>query len=360
VSKGMFEDFAPNEEELKIMRGEPAADTGQPADQPAEDEFEDKNGDDADRPRDDKGRFAPKAAEPEQKAAPAAEEGAEEEEAEADDSFKAFLAKHKDKKPEDILRLAFQQDAARRERATEAKRHREEAETHSRTLQTLLQRIEQARQAKAQEVAQRRQSFDDELKADPDAATRKLHEEMLRREQQELEARQWNDFVETQRRAFDETIRKETGKGMQDIREDLFRYAVEDGGYTPEEVSRASDARDLITLDRARRFMGLVKAGVINMNGEINPNYRAQPAPQQPATQQQPQSLQARGQEALARSARMAQQAPRTLSDARGGNPNAQKSLRARAEEILNLDMKDFGKLVESGELNSILRDLDR
>jgi hypothetical protein len=352
MSKGVFDEFAPNEEELKIMRDGAAAD--QPAEEPAEDEFEDKNGDDADRPRDDKGRFAPKAQEPAQ-----TEPAADPEEEGEPDEFKAFLAKHKDKKPEDILRLAFQQDKARRDRAHEAKQHREEAEAHARNLQAIMDRIAQARQQKAQEVAQRRQAFDDELKADPDAATRKLHEEMLRREQQELEARQYNEFIESQRQLFDQSIRKEIGKGMQEVREDLFRYATEEGGYTPDEVARATDARDLITLDRARRFMGLVKAGIVGLNGEINPNYRPQaPQPQQ-RQPQQPQSLQARGQEALDRAARMAQQAPRTLSDARGGNPNAQKSLRARAEEILQLDQSEWAKVAASGELDQLLRALD-
>jgi hypothetical protein len=353
MPKGLIDSFALSEDEEKALHdeGTPRANTGQS--DTGEDEFSDLNGDDAERksqPRDPAGRFAPKQeAEPEPE--PQKQE-AEEEGEEQDDEFKSFLDKHKDKKPEELLRLAYQQNKARAERSTEAKRHREEAEAHARALQQIMDRIAQARQAKAQEIDQRRQQFDEQLKHDPDAATRKLHDEMLAREARELEQRQWNEFVENQRRIFDESIRRETGKGMNDIAQDLFRYAVEEGGYTPDEVARASDARDLITLDRARRFQQLVRQGVILPTGEINPNYRA------PA--QQPQTPQARGAAALDRAAAVAQQAPRTLSDARGANPDARKSLRARAEEILSLDGREFGKLAESGELDQILRDLDR
>jgi hypothetical protein len=348
MPKGLIDSFALSEDEEKALHddtGQPQANTGTP---PQEDEFEDKNGDESrsDRARDEQGRFAAKQEQKQE------EEQKPEQHEEEDDEFKSFLDKHKGKKPDEILKLLHQQNKARAATNVEAKRYREEAEQHARTLQQVMERIAQARQQKAQEIASRRQRFDEELKQDPDAATRNLHDQMLRKEQEELERQQWSAFIENQRQQFDSQLRKEIGKGMQDVAEDLFRYAVEDGGYTPEEVSRASDARDLITLDRARRFMSLVKSGVVMPNGQINPNYRPQP--------QQTQQPQQRGQQALDRAARIAAEAPRTLSDARGANPDARKSLRARAEEILSLDQREFGRLAESGELDSLLRELDR
>src|SRR5690606_22337613 len=108
------------------------------------------------------------------KSKPASESKKDDDEEEEEDkaSFEAFLAKHKDKSPEELLRLAYQQDRARAAARGQEKDARRQAEETSRALASVLERMERARQQKLQELEARRRQFEEDLRADPDAATR--------------------------------------------------------------------------------------------------------------------------------------------------------------------------------------------
>jgi hypothetical protein len=337
-------DFEMTDEERKAL-AEPAEKTEEPSDE----EFEDQNGDEAPA-KADKKADTEEAADG-AKAAETKGEEADKEEDTAADPLAEFMAKHKGKSPEELLKLAFNQDKARRERDAEAKSAKQAKEQAAQRLAQIAKAMADEQQARERQRLAEKRQFEEELKSDPDAATKRLMERQHARERQEEQQRQWDGFVQTQTQLFAERIHNEIGKSLEEIGPDLMRYAVEEGGYTPQEVAAAADHRDLLTLDRARRFSAAVKAGYLLPNGQPNPKaFSGQQGGSYPAQ---------RGQESLARASKMADQAPRTLSDARGQQADGRKTLVKKAEEILSMRGDDFAKAMDSGDVMRLLREMD-
>jgi hypothetical protein len=334
-------DFEMTDEERKAL-AEPAEKTEEPSDE----EFEEQNGDE---------KPAAKAADdekPAEKPAEDAEKSEQDEEGAAADPLAEFMAKHKGKTPEELLKLAFNQDKARRERDAEAKSAKQAKEQAAQRLAQIAKAMADEQQARERQRLAEKKQFEEELKSDPDAATKRLMERQHARERQEEQQRQWDGFVQTQTQLFAERIHNEIGKSLEEIGPDLMRYAVEEGGYTPQEVAAAADHRDLLTLDRARRFSAAVRAGYLLPNGQPNPKaFSGQQGGSYPTQQ--------RGQESLARASKMADQAPRTLSDARGQQADGRKTLVKKAEEILSMRGDDFAKAMDSGDVMRLLREMD-
>ena len=258
---------------------------------------------------------------------------------EADGDFKSFADKHKDKSPQELLRLLHQQNNARVEERT-ARRDAQQR------LEALTERIVRTREAARAKAEEERKRFDEELRADPDAATKKLHDRLINEEQEAAERAAWQEFISEQKRLTAEHI----PDWNVDTQRDLLRTAVEEFGYAPEEVARASDYRDIVTLDMATRFVRLMKSGVIDRRGNVigAPMPTGGPAPTRADQSRQ----------TLASAARVAQQAPRTLSDARGTSPvNSAKTLARQAEDLLALSDDEFAKL-DPRELNNLLKEL--
>ncbi|MGE0716286.1 MAG: hypothetical protein AB7P02_12665 [Alphaproteobacteria bacterium] len=275
--------------------------------------------------------------------APAEEEG-------DDDQLAAFMEKHKGKSAEELLRIAYQQSRARQEAKGDAKRARADAQAHQERLAEIATKIKEAREARLKEIEEKDKAFEEELRADPDAATRRLHQEHVRRQREELDnqareeqGRAWQEFVEQQR-----VLTRDAIPDFETVQEELVRYAIEERGYTPNEIMAASDHRDIVTLDRARRFDALVKAGVIDAKG----NFLA--APSAPAAAPAGKAAQAR----QILQGQTPANAPRTLSDTRGVRPRGgPKALRDRAKELADMSDMDFSKVSEK-DLEALLRDL--
>lgn len=260
-------------------------------------------------------------------------------EADPEADFAAFTAKHASKSPEELLRIAWQQNKAR----SEARRGERDARTAAQEAQArvseIAERIRQAREAKAKELQERDRQFQEDLKADPDAAAIRQHRETLEREARDLQERQWGEFVEAQR-----SLTREAIPDFDEVQADIVRYAIEERGYSPQEVMRAADHRDILTLDKARRFDALVKAGVIDGRG----TFRAAPTPAAAAADRARTIV----------GSRTPANAPRSLSDARGVRPKTgARALHDKASELLALNDADFSKL-DPKELDSILREL--
>jgi hypothetical protein len=310
----------------------------------SDEEFEDKNGDEKPAKKAD----TEEAADDDKAPADKGEVEDKEEDTEAD-PLAEFMAKHKGKSPEELLKLAFNQDKARRERDLEAKQAKAAKEQAAQRLAQIAEAMRRDQEQRERARLAEKKQFEEELKSDPDAATRKLMERQHARERQEEQQRQWDAFVQTQTQLFAERVHAEMGKTLEEVGPDLMRYAVEEGGYTPQEVAAAADHRDLVTLSRAMRFAAAVKAGYLLPNGQPNPKAfaGAAAAPQQ------------RGQESLARASKLADQAPRTLSDARGKQTDGRKTLVKKAEEILSMRGDEFSKAMASGDVMSLLREMD-
>lgn len=320
----VFDDFDLTEDEERQLREGGASTSKAASAVEDDDEFSDINGDESAK--------KPAEAEPE----PEPEPGESADSGESDDDFAAFAEKHKGKSPEEILRIAYQQDRARAQARHEAKEARREGQQAAQTLQQLIQRIEQARQQKVQDLAQRRQQFDAELRDDPDAATRRLHDQLLVREHQEFEKQAWAHYVREQTRLARESI-----PDFDAVAPQLIRYGVEEAGYTEDEVRNAADHRDIILLNKARMFDALVKQGVVDPTGKLKGA---------DAQSQQRSNLQ--------RAGNIASKAPRTLSDARGARAaDGAQSLVAKARELADMS-DDLFMQMDDRELDRVLREL--
>lgn len=256
--------------------------------------------------------------------------------------FAAWSAKHQGKSPEDLLRMAWQQNKARAEARRGERDARAGASTTQERLDALTTRIREARDAKQRELTERHAKFQEDLKADPDAVAIRQHEESLTREARDHQAQLWGAFVEEQR-----TLTREAIPDFDDVQAEIVRYAVEERGYTPQEVMAASDHRDILTLDKARRFDALVKSGVIDGRG----TFRSAPTPGQPSA-----SPAERARQII--STKPPANAPRSLSDARGvRSKTGPRALHDKAGELLAMSDADFAKL-DPKDLDTLLREL--
>lgn len=266
------------------------------------------------------------------------------EEQEVPDGFARFQDMHKDKSAEELLRIAYQQNAAR----SEARGQQKESEAN---LNSLMQRITQTREAKSQEVAARREAFNQELRDDPDAATQRLHDDMLNREEQDAEAAQWNEYVGAQTQMTRNAIHD-----FDNVAPQLMSFAVEGLGYTPEMVQQAHDHRDILALNMARQFSNIANAWETDPAGNLALNEHGQPVPRGGQTQQPVANTQAN--DTLSRIENTPANPASSLSSARGNpSPSGPKSLQKRAEEMLAMPDAEFGQL-DDKELDKLLEKL--
>lgn len=196
----------------------------------------------------------PPAAEPPAPApAPAAEPAAGDPPAPAapDPGFQSWLDKHKDKTPEQLAELAYNQE----------KRAQREG-FRARTGGTAAQAAQALADRKA-DIERRRTEFNEQLEADPDAAAKRLHDERLDEELQDAEAAVQSariddaiDFAATYIPDFQNTA------------PDILSFGSE-VGYTEQELNGISDGRDLVVLNLARLAGNLIKGGIIDVKGHF-------------------------------------------------------------------------------------------
>jgi hypothetical protein len=252
------------------------------------------------------------------------EDQADEEEAgDANEELRRFLEKHKGKTPEQLVELAFQQQKrASRAEFTERKTRED--------LQSVVQRIQAAKDAKAKALEDRRKAFEEKLRDDPDAATREAFEASLKAE--EAKAFEALDEQETAARAAAAIeLAASCIPDFQQRAPAIRQFGLE-MGFQPEEVDGIMDGRQIVTLHLASIAGRMMQAGIIDTTGK----FLTLP---EPAKEQQQQEL-PRGtgfNRAPARSAK------------------ANRSVEDQLSDILNMKDEDFDKLDED-ELNDLLR----
>jgi len=321
-------DDEPTAEELAQMeederkRGLPEPDDSsqqQPAAEPGDE------GDDDELDEDGEPKPKPAAQEPAPKV-----EGEEEEEEEGDDKLAGFLAKHQGKTPEELVKLAFQQQ----QRAARAEFDQRKT---SENLSTVLARIQQARDARVNKTAEERAAFEAKLKDDPDAAVLEAREAQLAERQQaelaELDAEEFNArataAIELASAAIPEFQKRAPG---------IRSFGVE-LGFSPEEVGQMVDGRQIVGLYLASIAGNMIKAGIIDTSGR----FLKLPQPVEEPTDGQQEQGKRRGTGFGRQPARGAQGA---------------KTLEARLAEAASMTDEEFDKL-DPKALEELLREVE-
>lgn len=249
--------------------------------------------------------------------------------AEAKESFEAFAAKHKDRAPEELLRLAFDKEQARKVARHDAKEARQ---TITDLRDGVQKRMADLRTKQEREKAQ----FNQTLAEDPDKAAQIAFERTQEREREEAETEEFGRYVATQTE-----ISRNIIPNFDTVAPDMVKFGVERIGYDLAMVQNAHDARDMVALYMACQFDKLVQAGVVGFDGSIIGMPAAAPA----------------GQAAPAAAAPPMRQAPKTLGSAPGASGGA-KTLKDQAQDLLSMNDNDFEKAMESGLFDQTLRGL--
>ena len=260
--------------------------------------------------------------------------------------FEAFMAKNKDKSPEELAQLAYNATASR----TEA---RETAKQANDRLQSVANSIKTAREARQLENQKRIDEYNELLETDPDAATRMLHQQKV--EDEETAA---SNEENKQYRAEQMATASKYIPDFDVVAPKMWEFGVKTLGYTPQELHNVSDHRDLVMLDCANRFFEAVSSGVLDRTGKYLGPPQGQPQNnqgQQPA-QQQIETQPAQDAQ-IARVANAQSKSSNSLGNQRN-QQNAGRSLKAQANDIINMDDDDFDKISDS-DLNKILQSLD-
>lgn len=178
-----------------------------------------------------------------------------------EDEWRSFLAKHKDKSPEDLAKLAFQQQKRANREAYDSRQSTER-------LNAMLDRIQQARDARLQEVANRRSDFDKKVQDDPDAALREAHAERLAEEERSInEAAEREAFSVRARQAAE--IAAQAIPNFHEEAPKIGRWAQDEMGFSSEEIGSIVDPRMIVTLHLARMAGNMMRAGILTPQGKF-------------------------------------------------------------------------------------------
>ncbi len=238
----------------------------------------------------------------------------------ADDAaFKEWREANKDKTPEELAQLAFQQ-SKRADRVSFDHRRLTSASAD------LAKRAREALDSRKGNIAERRAAFDKRLEEDPDGATRDLANQRFTEEERAAEAEV--DRLEREARV-DEAINL-AASAIPDFQK-VFPEIQAFGGemnYSPEEINAISDGRDVVTLYLASRAASLIKAGIMDMRGNIVAT--APPAVADTDPRLTPKN------------------APRTLNNAASRATDAAKTPEQELADILALSDEEFDKIDEA------------
>lgn len=254
---------------------------------------------------------------------PAAPTATEEEIAERD--LAAFLEKHKGKTPEELARIALQQN----KRANRAEATNRKTNEQISAIAERARRAAEERQRVATEAPNRKNQFREKLASDPDAATAELHDRMVDAEVEAAEAAAKAARLDQAIVFADEHI-PEFGKqwpGMQAIAKEF--------GYTDAELDNIEDGRALVMLNLANYSARLMKAGIMDRLGNIVN------VPQMETTPVDP---------------RLAAPDPqKTLGGAGARSTRGAQTVEQQLAEINNMSDEEFNKL-EPGLVEGLLK----
>lgn len=237
-------------------------------------------------------------------------------EADEDAALAEFLEKHKDKSPEELTRLAFQQSKRASREAAQNRQTRDQVSA----LADRARRAAEARQSTAADIEAQKQAFRERLTTDPDAAVTELFDSL---QNNRLAAADANVIAARQEEAiaFADTHIADFGNqwtGMKGLANEL--------GYSDAEMDNIDDGRALVVLSLANHAARLMKAGIMDRAGNIDMSKvpTADLAPVDP---------------------RLAAPSPQpTMGGGRGGaktNPSVTEQL----NDLLSLSDEDFNKL---------------
>lgn len=232
-----------------------------------------------------------------------------------DDRFNAFREQHKDKSSDELLKLFFQQDRRASRMAYDARKAEEERAT-------FVARAAEVLAARKADIAARRAAFDQQLQDDPDAATRALAEQQFTAEEQQAQAEA--EAAERDLR-LDQAFQL-ASSAIPDLPErvrDIYAFGGE-MNFTPDELNSIDDGRQLVTLYLASLTGNLIRAGMMDIRGNL-----VQPPPAVQATDPR-----------LTTPA-----APRTLNGTPPRPTDAAKSPEQTMADLLNMNEADFAKL---------------
>lgn len=229
--------------------------------------------------------------------------------------FEAFRAKHADKTPDELLRMFFQQESRANRMAFDARQAQDQRNQ-------VIERARQALEDQKRQIQDRRKAFNDQLENDPDAATRALAEERFNAEERRAIAEAEN----AEREARIDEAYALAATAIPDLptqMKDIFAFGQE-MNYTPEELNGIVDGRDIVTLYLAKLSGTMIKAGLMDIRGNMVGT---------------PPSV-------AATDPRLTAPAPiRTVGSAPARAPNATRSPEDALADILTLSDAEFAKL---------------
>lgn len=240
-----------------------------------------------------------------------------------DEARRAFLEKHKDKTPEELAELLYNQS---KRASAEGFKARKSAEVVGAVAERL--------KARKEEIESRRNEFKQKVEKDPDAALLAAKNEQFDRELAEAEEAA---AIEVHNAKIDDAL-SFAAKVIPDFHETI-RPTLEFGlamNYSREELGNITDGRDLATLYLASVTGRLVQAGIIDLRGNLL---------------QSPQAV-----AETPRDPRLKTPDPvSTLSSSPARSNGAGKTLEQQLADISRMSDEDFAKLDET-TLENLLR----
>ncbi len=244
-----------------------------------------------------------------------------------DEKFAAWQAANAGKTPEELARIAFNQEQR-------AKREAFQNRQRGETLEQINARVKAANDRAAADraaIEQRDKDFREKLASDPDAAALQIHEERLAADRARIEAdehaAQIDAAVGLARQAFPDF----------DQRAPAVHQFGGEMGYSAEELAGIRDGRDLAVLTLAEMAGRMMRAGIIDRSG----NLIAAPSA------------------VAATDPRLSAPAPvPTLSSAPARSATPGAAPMKQATDLLNMSDADFAKLPPA-ELDALMRQLE-
>lgn len=244
-----------------------------------------------------------------QPAAPAQDDAAAEERA-----FAEFLEKHKGKSVEELARLTYQQQKRANREASENRQTRER-------VSALAERARQAAEARTQtatDIEARKAAFREKLATDPDGAVTEFVDSFLNDKVQQADAA----VIAARQEAaieFADTHIPEFGNRWPEM-----QGLAKEIGFSDQELDAIDDGRPLVLLSLANHSARLMKAGLMDRNGNLVNVPALDPTPVDP---------------------RLAAPNPQpTLGGARPG-AKTNRSVQEQLNDLMNLSEDEFNKL---------------
>lgn len=230
-----------------------------------------------------------------------------------DDEFKEFLGKHQGKSPEELARIAFDQNKRAAREGFNARQTQQRFDVLESNAKKLLE-------SRTQSIAQRREEFAKRLREDPDQATQELHERLLTDEEQRAEA----EYVSNQQSAAIE-LATTALPHLRETKDDVYAFGLE-MNYGPENLDAIVDGRDLVVLTMAKQFADLFKAGLVDITGKLLVQAPNPVEQTDPRLKPQPAQVQ-------------------TLSSAPGRTPATERSIADQIADLTRMPDDEFAKL---------------